>query len=265
MSFTILSRQHSLIRGIRHLRHSRKQRALTNQLVVRGAQTIQNLIAQEVPLVRSLKTRESTFLWPDGVATDCISRDLMAYLWYDDRDPSGVRGVYDPTAEVPQEVAVFQRPSTIFEAPKYSRVLGLDGVEYPENVGLLLKAAMDLGFEAAVFLNQTCDPWNPKVLEETAGRHANFPLCQITLEDLGREILAQNWQPVVGHLSGLPIGDLPPKKGVLLMVGSEARGASRGVLDSFTKVAVPQSEKVDSLNVAVAGAIMMDQLMNLPV
>ncbi|KAL4423968.1 hypothetical protein ABPG75_001269 [Micractinium tetrahymenae] len=63
-----------------------------------------------------------------------------------------------------------------------SRVLALDGVQDPGNLGTLLRTALALGWQAAVLLPGCCDAFNDKALKASRGAAFRLPVAQLTLE-----------------------------------------------------------------------------------
>jgi TrmH family RNA methyltransferase len=126
------------------------------------------------------------------------------------------------------------------------------GVGDPGNVGTLIRcaAAFGLGFAAGP---GTADPWAPKVLRAAAGGHFRAGAMRVeSLESLrtgGRRLVATVARGGVSP-SNLPLG------GLAVLVGDEARGLPADVVaECDLAVTIPMPGGAESLNVAVAGAI----------
>lgn len=140
--------------------------------------------------------------------------------------------------------------------PKEGNILILDCIQDPSNVGALLRSACAFQFKAAFFLNACADPFNDKALRASKG--AIFKLF----------FQRGDWTKLKDALQGRPLfiaslegGPVKPEKKGALLVGNEGHGPGpipQGV--EFQKVHIPISPEMESLNVAVAGGILMCQM-----
>lgn len=148
-------------------------------------------------------------------------------------------------------VCKFLQPKSI----ESSKVLLLDNVSDPGNLGTILRTALAFGYND-VILKGGCSQYNEKVLQSTQG--AIFKLNILNDFDVkslkGYEILATeiNGSVDLSTISGI-------SKHVLVL-GNEAHGVSKEILDIATKRIRIDIKNIESLNVAVAGAIAMYQL-----
>lgn len=154
------------------------------------------------------------------------------------------------TTTTPQgPVAVIAIPDR--SVPAGGRVLVAWGVSDPGNCGTLIRIAAAFGFG---YLSGpgSADVWSPKVLRSAAGAHFAVRVGQVTTLDAvrsgGRAVVAT----VARH--GAPPGPLPDAAAVL--VGSEAHGLPDEIVAAADlRVTIPTTGAVESLNAAVAGAI----------
>jgi TrmH family RNA methyltransferase len=95
-------------------------------------------------------------------------------------------------------------PAPLLGAPQGSltRVLVLDGVQDPGNLGTLLRTALALGWQAAVLLPGCCDPFNDKALRASRGAAFKLPLAQMSL---------QQWQQLVQEQGLLALAAEPDR------------------------------------------------------
>ena len=141
------------------------------------------------------------------------------------------------------------------------RLVVLDAVQDPGNVGTILRTAAALGATAAVAMPGTVDLWNAKVVRSAMGASFHFPVLAATWDALDlfrrRESLAL-WG---ADALGAPLDTLHPPARLGLVVGNEGAGLSidaRNRID--TLAALPIGPAVESLNVAVATGIFLYQL-----
>ncbi len=150
-----------------------------------------------------------------------------------------------------------------FDPRDRAAVVVFDRLADPGNLGTLLRTAHALGADWAVALPGTVDPWNPKAARASAGALFRLPVSQepwpdalAWLRDRGFTILCAD-----------PDGEPVPRGYVVdsrfaLVLGNEASGPSPEVrrdCDRVVAVALPGG--LESLNVAIAGALMLDRLL----
>lgn len=134
--------------------------------------------------------------------------------------------------------------------------LALDGVNDPGNLGTIIRIADWYGVKQIFCSHETADVYNPKVINATMG---SFTRVQLHYTDLA-DLIKATEAPVYGAvLDGDSIRgrDLAPN-GILVM-GSESQGISDSLKPLLTvPIYIPGRGGAESLNVAVATAIMLD-------
>ena len=140
-------------------------------------------------------------------------------------------------------------------------ILLLDGVQDPGNVGTLVRTAFALGAAAVVGVGETADPWGPKALRASAGASLRGPVFRTSTADAVKR-LAERDIPIWVAAADAPPVERPPGRPVALALGSEAHGVSAALRDAAPRaVSVPLARGVESLNVASAGAILLDRVL----
>ena len=141
------------------------------------------------------------------------------------------------------------------------RVLVLDAVQDPGNVGTLIRTAAGLGVTATVALPGTVDLWNAKVVRSAMGAHFLHPAFHCTWDEL-RLFLEQSRVPLwAADVRGTPASRGTAPRRLALAVGNEGSGLSSHVQAAATQsVSLPLSGGVESLNVAVAAGILLYEL-----
>lgn len=144
-----------------------------------------------------------------------------------------------------------------------ARLVVLDGVQDPGNVGTILRAAAALGATAVVTLPGTVDPWSAKVVRAGMGAHFARPIVAADAESLAALLSAES-VPLWGAAGeGEPVAAAAERAPVrlALALGNEGAGLSPGLRARLDRlVAVPSTGLVESLNVAVAAAILLYEL-----
>ncbi len=162
--------------------------------------------------------------------------------------------------EHPQGVlAIAEVPARPLDAVQLgSRVLVLDAIQDPGNVGTLVRTAAALGAASIVALPGTADVWSAKAVRSAAGAHFRVALATASPEEL-ISVLRAAAMPLWGAAAdGVSLKEIAPPPRLALAVGNEGSGVSPAVRAAAEQiVALPMSAGVESLNVAVAAGIIL--------
>jgi tRNA G18 (ribose-2'-O)-methylase SpoU len=168
-------------------------------------------------------------------------------------------------------LALAERPATNTSVNQFAgarRLLALEGVSNPDNVGGLFRVAAAFGVAGVLLDRASGDPLYRKAIRTSMGASLQVPFARL-----------DPWQPMLRSLRGtgscivaltpdgsaLPLAryaaEFPPERRLILMVGAEGPGLSAASLESAdTRVRIPIAPHVDSLNVVVAAGIALAQL-----
>jgi TrmH family RNA methyltransferase len=216
-----------------------------SSLVIRGVLAVPQL--EETPRGTALLAE----LGARGIAAERVDHREFASA-AETESPQGVLAV----AEVPD------RSLGPLTSRASLRVLVLDAVQDPGNVGTIVRTAAALGADATVALPGTVDLWNAKVVRSGMGAHFHHLCLAGTWDDLDtfrRQVPFDLW---AADATGEPLSHstAAPAR-VAVVVGNEGGGLSPAARERATKlVAIPIAQPVDSLNVAVAAGILLHEL-----
>ena len=147
--------------------------------------------------------------------------------------------------------ALFETPSTD-PAPLLAearRLLALEGVQDPGNVGTLLRSAAAFGFDGVLLGPGCAAPFSPKVLRASMGAAGRLPLGHCP--DLPAALAALRGRGVSCLATAFP-------RGVCVVIGSEGQGLSQPTVRACSAaVRIPMTDRVESLNAGVAGSILL--------
>lgn len=157
-------------------------------------------------------------------------------------------------------------------APKWKSLLSakkgpimfLVGVQDPGNVGLAIRTAAGLGAAGVLSDGQSASPFSPKTIRASAGYALVLPCARATEAEEVMRCAGEAKFMRVGALCGEKKGGmalaLPEKSALFLVLGSEGSGLSPKIQEFCDKFwSIPMSAGVESLNVAVAGALLLDR------
>lgn len=140
------------------------------------------------------------------------------------------------------------------------KLLLVDAVQDPGNVGTLIRTADAAGYDCVVLGRGSADLYNPKVIRSTQGSHFHIPVIQADLFEWVAN-LEEEGVPVIGAVlddQAKSLNDMPKRETLALMVGNEGNGISEELQDRLSeKVYIPIYGDSESLNVAVAAGILL--------
>jgi TrmH family RNA methyltransferase len=137
-------------------------------------------------------------------------------------------------------------------------VIMLDDIRDPGNLGTIIRTADWYGITKIIASEETADAYNSKVIQSSMG---SFTRVQVFYTNLV-EFLEGNKAPVYGtFLNGENVHTFDYGKGGIVLVGNEANGISEEVERFIThKITIPQYGKAESLNAAIATAVILDNI-----
>ena len=135
-------------------------------------------------------------------------------------------------------------------------VLALDNIRDPGNLGTIIRIADWYGIKKIIASNGTVDLYNPKVISATKG---SFTRVNVLYTDL-KKFLLEAKTPILGaFLEGENVHKLYFPKNGILVVGNESSGISPDIEKLITKkITIPSFGQTESLNVAIATAVLLD-------
>lgn len=145
--------------------------------------------------------------------------------------------------------------------PDRARLVVLDAVQDPGNVGTILRTAAALDASAVLAMPGTVDLWNAKVVRSAMGALFHRPALMCTWAELDT-FLRPNAVALWGaDAAGTPLDEMTPPARLGILVGNEGAGLTpEGLARVEHRVSLPISSTVESLNVAVATGILLYQL-----
>lgn len=154
-----------------------------------------------------------------------------------------------------------KKPNVSFVPLESELIIALDEVRDPGNLGTIIRVADWYGIKKLVFSLHTAEFYNPKVLQASMGSFTRVSFFYATLE----EVFDQWKLPVYGaFLEGKNLHQFnKPNPGIILM-GNESKGISPELEPWVTeKITIPGFGNAESLNVAIATAIICDNFKRL--
>lgn len=242
-------------RLIGRLRH-RKTRVREGLVLVEGTRLVDDLLQAGVRPRFALVSPRCDLLAPELVtrlsaATEVVRvDDAVLESCADTATPQGV-------------LAVAPEPDDrwIEGVGPDARLLVLDALQDPGNVGTLVRAAAALGATGVVLLDGSVDPWNPKAVRSSAGAVFRCPIALRKTDEVLERLARAGLPLLVADAAGQDVAPPPWHGGWALVVGSEGHGVrDRMRAAAAQTVRVPMVGGVESLNAGVAGSILLYEL-----
>ena len=246
----------SLARDLRRRKARERQRLFT----VEGVRTVEELTRSALRIQGVLVAPQLADA-PRGAAllTDLRQRGVEVL------DVSAQEFASAAETESPQGVlAIATVPPHSFDSltvPPRARIVVLDAVQDPGNVGTIIRTAAALGTAAVVAMPGTVDLWNGKVVRSAMGAGFHLPTFAATWDALDAFRHRESFALWGADAAGTPVHELKPPDRLALVVGNEGAGLSTDAHQRVDRmVALPIEGTVESLNVAVATGILLYQL-----
>lgn len=227
----------------------RKGRRETGCFLAEGRKMVEEALHSAFPVEALLvdEKRAAEFDLPQNVPIYALPENVLA-------------AVCD--TKTPQGIAAVVRIS--LGAQLGRRLVALDAVQDPGNVGTIIRTADAAGLDGVLLSDQCADVFSPKTLRATMGSIFRMPI-QVT-DDLPAALLRlreEGCSVISSQLDGEPFYQRSPVgERFCLIIGNEGNGISDAVKATAThRVKLPMRGGAESLNAAIAAGIMMYDLM----
>jgi TrmH family RNA methyltransferase len=136
-------------------------------------------------------------------------------------------------------------------------LLILDGLRDPGNLGTILRTARAAGVDAVLLPPGGVDPFSPKVVRAGMGAHFQLPIHTMDWETTGKQFVGLTLF-LADSSGGQPYHQSNFRTPLGIIIGGEAQGAgSQAQKRATSRIHIPMPGKAESLNAAVAAAILM--------
>ncbi len=188
---------------------------------------------------------------PEAAEVYCVPQSVMAAI-SQVKTPQGIAAVVALPDSVPLE-------------NQTGRLMLLENVQDPGNVGTILRTLDAAGFTGCILTRGCADPYAPKALRATMGSALRIPLSFVEDAAKAVEILnRRGYATIAASLDGQPfyarenLGEQ-----VCVLIGNEGQGLTPAAQAACThRYKLPMRGGAESLNAGIAAAIMMYDLMN---
>lgn len=251
----ISSASNDQIKKIIQLKEKAKVRKNEGSFIVEGIKMFKEAPAEDVVKVYiSEQFFDQNKSELDGIDYQLVSDSVFKKI-SDTVTPQGVLAI------VKQKKYTIQNLLDTMHEGKNCFVV-LDRIQDPGNLGTIIRTGEGAGINGIIMSSTTADVYNPKVIRSTMGSIYRVPF--VIVEDLPEAIQKLKSAGVTtyaAHLKGGAYNKEEFSDKTALLIGNEANGLSDEVSAQADKlIKIPMQGKVESLNAAIATAILMYQV-----
>ena len=242
----ITSRKNPLLQQVRRLLTSKKEREAAGLFVADGTKLLEEAVKWWPGLETVILSDGVEVALPDSVREVRVPEDVMASV---------------SPMQTPQGALFLCRlPEKKMFQPKAGMLI-LDGIQDPGNLGTILRTADALDIPVAL-LEGCADPYGHKTVRASMGAVFRTPVVQTTWQEVKTRCAEEGIRIAVTALS--PRAEdlrVAPLEELAVVIGSEGQGVRQEILDSAdAELVIPMNAHCESLNAAIAAAIVMWQM-----
>lgn len=234
-----------------------------------GRRRLDRLLLREVTRGRPEDERLLALARTAGVAVERVDDSVLERIGGGEVRTQGVALAVGPLPELSLDALLQQAAERAAREPDFRgrRLVLLDGVEDPQNVGALARVAEAAGCCGLVLTERRAPPLTPAVSRASAGAIEWLPVARVTNLARAIEALKQAgfWILAAALEGGRSIYELPDRVltgDLALVLGAEGQGVRPSILEqSDHRIWIPMRGEVESLNVSTAGAVILYELL----
>ncbi|MGN7300671.1 TrmH family RNA methyltransferase [Ferdinandcohnia sp. SAFN-114] len=230
--------------------HTKKERDKSRTFMIEGFHLVEEALKSDV-VIQELIISETTDIPSEWIVDDLSITIVTEKIMQEISDTDTSQGV----------AAVCEQYS-VKEGGKISRLLLIDAVQDPGNLGTMIRTADAAGIDAVIIGEGSVDVYNSKVIRSTQGSIFHIPIIKENLHDTILK-LKQNGIKVYGTSlkDAVDYKQASVGESFALIVGNEGNGVEPELLDKTDQnLYIPIFGRSESLNVAVAAGILLYHL-----
>ncbi len=249
----------------------RKAREATGLFRFDGIKLLEEAIRNKIE-IRSVFLRESSSHRVNNFLEERFGADALEYAERiflvsdevferisEEKSPEGVITVAKYIDKLQKIVTIYY--SADFFEMRNERIVLLESVRDPSNIGAVIRSAAALGVDRMILSADCADIYHPRAVRASMGTLFNQKIDRVTdlagtiksLSSSGRRVFA-----AALDASAWRLGSFERKEGDCVVIGNEGHGLSDLVIEACDhSVMIPMSERAESFNAAVAASILM--------
>ena len=216
--------------------HQNKYRNEYKEFLVEGIKTIEMGIKNN--LIKEVFTLGKICDFPSEIPQYIVTKEIIDKLSLMN-NPEGI-------------IAVARYPE--YKEKLYKKVVYLDQINDPGNLGTIIRTALAFNYDAVILSNKSVSPFNEKVIAASKGAIFEIP---VFYDEIKRYF--DNQKIIVTTLSddSISLNEISKQDKFIVVLGNESNGVSQKIIDIADYKVKINMDNIDSLNVAVAGGIIL--------
>lgn len=247
MSDIITSLQNPRVKLAALLQKNARARRTERKIVLEGTRLIRDALEQR-------QTPEFVLYDLNGADFDLVAALQQTRAAVLPAAPEVIQHISD-TQQSQGMIAVLPLPTPKVPG-KPGRVLILDAIREPGNMGTILRTAAAAGVQLALPGSDCVDPYNPKVLRAGMGAHFRLPIVEAAWGEIASYCAELKIYVAAGD-GEICYTDVNWREGWALVIGNEAHGARRANQLQAQRVSIPMAAATESINAAMAAAVIL--------
>lgn len=239
-------------------------------MLLKKIDSLNNNYIKELSKLKLKKYRdaEKKFLVEGYHLVEEAKDNLVEVLIVDEKDiVEGVSNIL-VTKEIIKKLSFSETPQMIIGVCKYlsynenenfNKVLLLDGLQDPGNIGTLIRSALGFGIDLVVLSNDSVDLYNDKLIRSSQGALFKVKTVQKDIKEMISLLKKHNIKIFGTSLkNGKNLTSYEKMSSYGLILGNEGNGVKKDILSiTDENIFIEMNQELESLNVAISGAIIM--------
>ena len=228
--------------------------------------SLSNKRVKEWAKLRQKKYRSEEVLYQGKALDAALKEGLIDTLLYTGVLPLPFDGAEEVSPEVMEKVSGHSDTQMLGIGHKLAekeaggrRVLLLDSLQDPLNIGTIARTAVLFGFDSVVLSPECADLYHEKALEAAGDSYFRLAVShrELTgeiarLKDLGYAVYATGLST-----NTVPLPEIEAEEKMAFVLGNEGSGVTKEVMDAADRTVKIPMQNIDSLNVAIAATLVM--------
>ena len=229
--------------------------------------SLDNKTVKQLTKLHQKKYRDDSFLiFDEKLIEEAYKNDYLKMLVYTDKIPFDFDNSLEVSKEVLDKIAKrsdlkYLGVSKLIDNKRNygNRVIILDHLQDPLNIGRIMESCLLFGFDSVILSDNCADIYNEKCLDNCKGAlySLNINICDISkeisyLQNNGYKVFATGLRNNTKTLHDIEVLDK-----MAFVLGNEGSGVEDSIMDICDEIIKIDMCNIDSLNVSMAGAIIM--------
>lgn len=249
----VSSRKNACVKRMKSVLNDKKTRVENGVFAVEGDHLCGELARADYEITLALYTQKAAEKYPETLNVLVEKAETCVVI----------------TEELSEYISDTKAPQGLFAAAKIRRVslsenarkiVVLDGVQDPGNVGTIMRTAEALGLDGIVLLSGCADIWSPKTLRASMGSAFRLPAVNAAADDLSVILSGFEFYGAMLDETAKRLGEVKFPEKTAVVIGSEGGGISPEVAALCNEKIYIPIKSAESLNAAIAAALVMWEL-----